>query len=63
MFVGQHCLALHCQDVISDDCPAVKTNSIEPYGYLVALFKALPCVQNVDDYVALLPSRPITSTD
>ncbi|CAJ3526997.1 IS66 family transposase [Burkholderia pseudomallei] len=40
-----------------------KANSVEPYGYLVALFKALPLAQNVDDYEALLPWRLITSMD
>lgn len=40
-----------------------KANSIEPYGYLIALFKALPLAQKVDDYEALLPWRLITSTD
>ena len=32
-----------------------KANEIEPYRYLVALFKALPLAQTVDDYEALLP--------
>jgi transposase len=32
-----------------------KANNIEPYRYLVALFKKLPLAQTVDDYEALLP--------
>jgi len=40
-----------------------KTSTTEPYGYLVALFKALPCAQNVDNYETLLPWHLITSTD
>lgn len=32
-----------------------KANDIEPYRYLVALFKKLPLAQTVDDYEALLP--------
>jgi len=32
-----------------------KANGIEPYRYLVALFKKLPLAQTVDDYEALLP--------
>lgn len=32
-----------------------KANNIEPYRYLVALFKQLPLAQTVDDYEALLP--------
>lgn len=32
-----------------------KANGIEPYGYLVALFRKLPLAQTVDDYEALLP--------
>ena len=40
-----------------------KANSVEPYGYLVALFKALPFAQKVDDYEAPLPWRLITPTD
>lgn len=32
-----------------------KANHIEPYRYLVALFKRLPLAQTVDDYEALLP--------
>ena len=31
------------------------SNDIEPYRYLVALFKKLPLAQTVDDYEALLP--------
>ena len=40
-----------------------KANSVEPYGYLVALFKALPLAQNMDDYEGLLRWRLVTSTD
>ena len=32
-----------------------KANGIDPYHYLVALFKRLPLAQTVDDYEALLP--------
>lgn len=32
-----------------------KANGIEPYHYLVALFKRLPLAQTVDDYETLLP--------
>ena len=32
-----------------------KANNVEPYRYLVALFKKLPLAQIVDDYEALLP--------
>jgi len=32
-----------------------KANNVEPYRYLVALFKKLPLAQAVDDYEALLP--------
>ena len=32
-----------------------KANGIEPYRYLVALFKKLPLAQTADDYEALLP--------
>jgi transposase len=34
-----------------------KTNGVEPYRYLVALFKLLPLASTVDDYEALLPWR------
>jgi transposase len=34
-----------------------KANNVEPYAYLVALFKALPHAQTADDYEALLPWR------
>jgi len=34
-----------------------KANSVEPYGYLLGLFKALPTAQSADDYEALLPWR------
>lgn len=30
-------------------------NPLEPYRYLVALFKRLPLATSVDDYEALLP--------
>ncbi|SFC51043.1 IS66 C-terminal element [Variovorax sp. OK212] len=33
----------------------VKANNIEPYRYLVALFKEVPLTQTVDAYEALLP--------
>ena len=32
-----------------------KANNIDPYRYLVALFKKPPLAQTVDDYKALLP--------
>lgn len=32
-----------------------KANGIEPYRYLVALFKQLPLAQTADEYEALLP--------
>ena len=32
-----------------------KANGIEPYRYLVVLFKKLPLAQTADDYEALLP--------
>ena len=34
-----------------------RANGIEPYRYLVALFKKLPLAQTADDYEALLPWR------
>jgi hypothetical protein len=34
-----------------------KANSIEPYHYLIALFKGLPNAHTADDYEALLPWR------
>ena len=34
-----------------------KANGIEPYHYLVALFKELPLAETADDYEALLPWR------
>lgn len=40
----------------------LKANSVEPYGYLVALFKALSLAYSVDDYETLLPSRLATSS-
>ncbi|MBO7782992.1 IS66 family transposase [Burkholderia pseudomallei] len=40
-----------------------KANSVEPYAYLVALFKSLPLANTADDYEALLPWRLTTSTD
>jgi hypothetical protein len=32
-----------------------KANGVDPYQYLVALFRALPLAQTADDYEALLP--------
>ena len=32
-----------------------RANGVEPYRYLVALFKKLPLAQTADDYEALLP--------
>lgn len=32
-----------------------KANGIDPYGYLVALFRALPLAKTADDFEALLP--------
>jgi transposase len=32
-----------------------KANNVDPYRYLVALFKRLPLAQTADDYEALLP--------
>ncbi len=40
-----------------------KAKSVEPYSYLVALFKALPLADSADDYEALLPWHLATSTD
>jgi len=37
-----------------------KANNVEPYRYLVALFKKLPLAQTADDYEALLPWRLTT---
>ena len=34
-----------------------KANAIDPYAYLVKLFRALPAAQTADDYEALLPWR------
>ncbi len=34
-----------------------KVNGVDPYRYLVALFKALPLAKTADDYEALLPWR------
>ena len=34
-----------------------KANAVDPYQYLVALFRALPSAATVDDYEALLPWR------
>ena len=36
-----------------------KANQVDPYQYLVALFRALPLATTVDDYEALLPWRLI----
>jgi len=38
-----------------------KANAIDPYSYLVALFRALPLVRAADDYDALLPWRLVRS--
>ncbi|GAB5098124.1 hypothetical protein YK56LOC_38400 [Caballeronia sp. HLA56] len=38
--------------ILSETC---KANSIEPYQYLIALFKGLPHAHTADDYEALLP--------
>jgi hypothetical protein len=32
-----------------------KANGVDPYRYLVALFKALPLAKTTDDYEQLLP--------
>ena len=32
-----------------------KANGVDPYRYLVALFKALPLAKTADDYEQLLP--------
>lgn len=40
-----------------------KANNVEPYGYLVALFKTLPLANTADDYETLLPWRAAASTD
>lgn len=40
-----------------------KANSVEPYAYLVALFRSLPLANTADDYEALLPWRVAASTD
>ena len=32
-----------------------RANNIDPYRYLIDLFKALPHARSVDDYEALLP--------
>lgn len=32
-----------------------KANNVDPYRYLVALYKRLPLAQTADDYEALLP--------
>jgi transposase len=34
-----------------------KANRVDPYSYLVALFRSLPIAQTVDDFEALLPWR------
>lgn len=34
-----------------------KTHRIDPYGYLVSLFRRLPAAKSVDDFEALLPWR------
>ena len=43
-----------------------KANGVEPYGYLVELFKKLPAAQTADEYEALLPWMlpvPVASVD
>ena len=39
-----------------------KANSIDPYAYLVSLFRKLPAAQTVDDFERLLPWR-LTNAD
>jgi transposase len=39
-----------------------KANNVEPYRYLVALFKRLPLAQTADDYEALLPWNIVLPT-
>lgn len=39
-----------------------KANGIEPYAYLVALFRQLPLAKTVEDFEALLPWRLANST-
>jgi hypothetical protein len=34
-----------------------KANAVDPYRYLVALFRALPLAATADEYEALLPWR------
>lgn len=38
-----------------------KANGIDPYRYLVGLFRAIPLAKSADDYEALLPWRPAKS--
>lgn len=44
-----------CQPVFVDRDG--QANGIEPYHYLVALFKNLPLAETADDFEALLPWR------
>ncbi|MBI5920996.1 MAG: IS66 family transposase [Betaproteobacteria bacterium] len=39
-----------------------KANRIDPYGYLVSMFRALPYAQTADDFEALLPWRLASPT-
>ena len=39
-----------------------KANHIDPYGYLVSLFRKLPRAHTADDFEALLPWQLATST-
>jgi hypothetical protein len=48
----------HCEALTANLYSLVesaKANGIDPYPYLVALFRALPLATTVDDYEALLP--------
>lgn len=45
---------------LSETC---KANRVEPYSYLVELFKVLPLAKTGNDYEALLPWRLIPSAD
>jgi hypothetical protein len=38
-----------------------KAHRIDPYGYLVGLFRKLPSAQTADDFEALLPWRLATA--
>ena len=45
-------LGLHPLYSLIETC---KANAVDPYRYLVALFKALPSAKTADDYERLLP--------